>query len=513
MRHQPTKRMNSTGRTPAAGRSGAAVLLLLAGTALWGCEADSWMDPSVLGRWEHTPTVMPVIDRIAAIEREDVAYVETSDPTPEDLIPVAAEYRITTGDGLVIRIRDLLRMGEEAEFERMVDRRGYIELPRLPPIRLQGLTAVQARDVIAKAVRDADLLKDPTVTVLPMQQRQQTFSAMGSVQTPGTYFIPSPDYRLLQALTAAGGFSEGADAIYVIRQVPLGEAAGTGPEPTGEGAAPAPGAKPEDIIDLIKDLSTPRPGEKPSPGVFSEGSPSTGRGVQPPAGDQPPPIGLPDSPTRPQPAPPAPAPAAGVPGAFQWVFQNGQWVKVPVAPAEGAGERGPEGTAPGDVLAAQRVIRIPTAALIAGSARYNIVVRPGDIIRVPSNVDQFFYIGGQISRPGVYTIPRSGITLLRALMAAGDLSGIAIPERVDLTRKTGKDQQATIRLNLRAIAECTAPDIYLKNDDMINIGTNFFAYPLAVLRNGIRTSYGFGFLLDRNFGNDVFGAPPDNFQR
>jgi len=31
-----------------------------------------------------------------------------------------------------------------------------------------------------------------------------------------------------------------------------------------------------------------------------------------------------------------------------------------------------------------------------------------------------------------------------------------------------------------------------------------------VIRGGLRASYGFGFLLDRNFGNDVFGAPPTN---
>ncbi len=38
------------------------------------------------------------------------------------------------------------------------------------------------------------------------------------------------------------------------------------------------------------------------------------------------------------------------------------------------------------------------------------------------------------------------------------------------------------------------------------------ADPAAVVRNGFRASYGFGFLLDRNFGNDVFGAPPTNRQ-
>jgi hypothetical protein len=45
---------------------------------------------------------------------------------------------------------------------------------------------------------------------------------------------------------------------------------------------------------------------------------------------------------------------------------------------------------------------------------------------------------------------------------------------------------------------------------MVNVGTSFWATPLAVIRGGFRASYGFGFLLDRNFGNDVFGAPPSD---
>jgi hypothetical protein len=72
-------------------------------------------------------------------------------------------------------------------------------------------------------------------------------------------------------------------------------------------------------------------------------------------------------------------------------------------------------------------------------------------------------------------------------------------------RMVGGDRQATIRLNLRAIAEQTQPDIYIKGDDVLNIGTNFWAQPLAVLRNGFRASYGFGFVLDRNFDEAVFG--------
>ena len=80
-----------------------------------------------------------------------------------------------------------------------------------------------------------------------------------------------------------------------------------------------------------------------------------------------------------------------------------------------------------------------------------------------------------------------------------------MPERVDLIRRVGNDQEATVRLNLRAIFEGLQPDFYLKPNDTINIGTSFAATPLAVIRNGFRASYGFGFVLDRNFGTDVFG--------
>ena len=54
------------------------------------------------------------------------------------------------------------------------------------------------------------------------------------------------------------------------------------------------------------------------------------------------------------------------------------------------------------------------------------------------------------------------------------------------------------------------PNIFLKPNDSVIIGTNFFAAPLLVARNGFRMSYGFGFLLDRNFAFDVYGPQNNN---
>ena len=62
---------------------------------------------------------------------------------------------------------------------------------------------------------------------------------------------------------------------------------------------------------------------------------------------------------------------------------------------------------------------------------------------------------------------------------------------------------AAAKLESRVVGEVLA-------DDHIIIGTSWVATPLAIIRNGFRATYGFGFLLDRNFGNDVFGAPPTN---
>ncbi|MEY2715987.1 MAG: hypothetical protein RIT24_2330, partial [Planctomycetota bacterium] len=64
------------------------------------------------------------------------------------------------------------------------------------------------------------------------------------------------------------------------------------------------------------------------------------------------------------------------------------------------------------------------------------------------------------------------------------------------------------RIDLAAIRNRSEPDVYMQANDHVIIGTNFIATPLAVIRNGFRMTYGFGFLLDRNFGTDVFGVPP-----
>ena len=103
------------------------------------------------------------------------------------------------------------------------------------------------------------------------------------------------------------------------------------------------------------------------------------------------------------------------------------------------------------------------------------------------------YIDGEISRPGVYQLPVADRLTLSRLVAAAGLNPIAIPERVDFTRKLGEDREATLRVNLAAIRNRAEPDIFIRQDDHIHIGTNFLAAPRRS-SNGFRMTYGFGFL-------------------
>ena len=486
-----------------------------------GCAWDSFMDPSTVGRWERTPTTVPILNSIGAIENPDSQWVEISEITAQDLIPETDIYRVGPGDFLDLTIYDLITRGQAELLPRQIDQNGYIEIPQLGRIFVNNMTETEVGDAIS--IKMAPLVADPLVSVVVQSRRQQIFHLMGNVTAPGPYSILNADFRILEALIAAGGFPEFTQDIFIIRQVPLDEGTSRlspeNPDDAGifdgeeQGVEPTDG---ESLLDVIDDLAAPGMMSGTRSGNRSGLVPSQAQ-IQP--SDEPL-IDLIDSPAGrsrgSSAASSSKKPETLTPVAPRWRFSNGGWVReaTPIATRRmiDRGElvlRDSRGQ-----LFTQRKIRVPVQPLVDGDARYNIIIRPGDTIHVPPSATGFYYIRGEIARPGVFNLPAVGrLTLMRAIAAAGDFGPVAVPERIDLTRIVGVDEQATIMLNSRAIAEGTQPDIYIKPDDLINIGTKFWATPLAILRGGFRTSYGFGFLLDRNFGNDVFGAPPSNINR
>jgi len=418
------------------------------------------------------------------------------------------------------------------------------------------------------------ILSRPIVNVSPEETRSYQYKVMGSVERGGLFALNRPDLRLSDALALAQGAYPTTRTIRVIRTVqdtrtvppdqqgrrqPPPATAPVQPAPSGAGAQPSPrpsqpSAPTTDIESLIDQLNIDR-GAAPAP--------RGGSGAPPAAAP------APAAPPAPAPAPgnfgalrdsPSPTPVmarqatqididslepvrvSDTPSAVtdarrqqvtleqpndgsSYVFdqEKQEWVRVR------AGSMPPPGAAPlgaktGSAAAATRkkdaarysgpptrVIEIPFQDLMSGVPGLDVVIRPGDTIVADAGERGVVYIDGEVIRPGVYQLPDGGrLTVSRLIAAAGGLNQIAIPERCDLTRNIGEDREATIRFSLAAIRSRGEPDIYMKPDDHVIIGTNFWATPLAVIRNGFRMTYGFGFLLDRNFGNDVFGPPPVN---
>lgn len=452
--------------------------------SLSGCEVDSFFDPAVQGRWEKTPIVLPILEQLDIIDEPPAKVAGFSEVMPGDLEADVSEYVIGPGDTINISVFELLNPGQDYTLNKQVDELGMVRFPMIGTLRAAGKTTAQLEREIADIALKKNLIKDPTVSVTVYEGRQRTYTVVGEAQSfnsgIGTYVIPHQDFRILEAIALAHGIPGTVKRIYVIRQVqlsPTGPEAAPGVKPTpSEGAA-----TPEELIDILNK-------------------------------------GLESDPNQPAPAatqPDLPPPPANLGGtldsgqADKWANVNGKWVKLDTpAPAPSA-TSAPAATQP--VTSVQRVIEIPYASLLEGNMQYNVVVRPGDIIRIPAPVIGNIYLGGQIARPGTYGLPgEKDLNLKQAIFAAGGLTSLADAHRVDLIRRIGDDREATVRLDLKAIFDGTAPDFFLKPNDTVNFGTNFFMTPLAVMRNGFRASYGFGFILDRNFEQEVFGGVSSN---
>lgn len=518
-------------------------------STLIGCEVDSWMDPSRTGYFETTPTTMPILTRLDVIERQGAAGSTIAAPSPEDLVPSELKYRLAPGDIVRIDVFELVTPGQQEREELVIDQTGNIRLKEVGDVVAAGLTIEEfQREIEVKASR---LIANPVVQVSLLKGQSFQFTIYGAVNSTGVFTLERPDFRLTEAIALAGGTISTTQRVKIIRAAPLDDTLKpVYPEPEAgrdAGAGSDAGVKPTNgggnIDDLINQLES---GGKPADGAAA------------PTGDAP----KAETPAPEGGAAPAaaPKPALGMVGEFRrghpaqeggmqgtGAAQEGDGAKPTVdvddltdttpaaaTPAKsgsgyyfdetlGRWQRGTPTRAPGErpgraeqpappSMYATRIIEVDYQALVKGDPNLNVVIRPGDQVYVEPPETGFVYIDGEINRIGVYNLENANgrLTLSRFVSAAGGLAPTAIPSRVDLIRMLGNDREATIRIDLAAIRNRAEPDIYMQPNDHVIIGTNLIATPLAVIRNGFRMTYGFGFLLDRNFGNDVFGPPPES---
>jgi len=497
-------------------RTAALLAVLTTVLPLVGCDVNSFADPSRTGRFMETPTTMPILDRIDVIEPSDDLWGQTTTVRPEDLVPSNLSYRLHPGDGVRIEIYELYQQGQWYPFTRDVDAGGYIRIPQLGDILAAGMTAQELQNELEMLLA-RDVMAHPTVHVAIESGGAFTYTIQGHIQSSGRFTLRDPNLRVLEALAMAGGAPLTTRKLYIVRKVTLSDdllphydrdRTPTRSDVPGSTGSDGSGVDIESLIEQLDDADI-----KPSPAAYGAADEPMIDidDLQAPKLRSPQAVDVDDLDSAGE------LPTAGD-AAFIYVPEKKEWVRVeasdvPQVVAEALdAERSDPGRAPDLVL--ERVIEIPYQPLLHGDNSYNAIIRPDDQIYVDGPPVGIVYIDGEVTRPGVYTLPQSDqLTLSRLIAAAGGLGALAIPDRVDLTRIVGDNREATIRLNLAAIRRRTEPDVYMKANDHVIVGTNWMAYPLAVFRNGLRMTYGFGFLLDRNFGNDVFGPPPTNIGR
>jgi protein involved in polysaccharide export with SLBB domain len=439
-----------------------------------GCEVKSFLDPSQVGRFEKDPLVVPILDSLnLGTDELDSQFIGARDVQDSDLVESNADYLIGANDSVQVTISDLVGPGTETTKTLRVSASGKISLPLLPsPVQTSGLSEQQLERAISDAYKDAQIIQNPNVSASVVEARGRVYNIFGAVGNPGPYAIFDTDFRLLNAIVTARDVTSpvGIDYVYVVRKKDAAQSTG------GSSPATQPATAPGAADPLAPQSNADQPQARRSQML------QTG---QAPAGS----IVVIDGKEMVVTPPAAATESAGTPG------------MMPGAESTAGANPAFTFNTPSEPTD-REIIRVPFNKLRAGELKYNIVVRPGDMIYVANPVTGTYSIGGNVLAPGTYSLTGQKITLKEAVTAARGLNEVAWPSRTDVVRRLPGDKEAYVRVDLDKIFSGQMPDLYLKPNDHVIVGTNAIAPFLGAIRNGFRLTYGFGFLYDKNFAYD-----------
>lgn len=123
-------------------------------------------------------------------------------------------------------VRDLVRIAVHGEPEMTVDRRidgqGEINVPLIGQVKVAGLTAAAAQDLIANRYREEEIFIRPQVVVSLIEYSPKEVMVLGQVTKQGKQILPpeSATISIVEAITSAGGLTRIAkgDAVRVTRK-------------------------------------------------------------------------------------------------------------------------------------------------------------------------------------------------------------------------------------------------------------------------------------------------------
>lgn len=147
---------------------------------------------------QNSPSVSAGIDsRGAAVTRQ----LPTSGANGLAAVPEGFEgLRLSPGYLLSLSIYGVPEMSTELR----VDAQGFVTVPLIGGVRVEGDTLPQAQDRIAKALDEKEILKKPQVLLNVLQYASRSVSVLGEVNSPGRIQMLAPE-PLGDVLALAGG--------------------------------------------------------------------------------------------------------------------------------------------------------------------------------------------------------------------------------------------------------------------------------------------------------------------
>lgn len=134
-----------------------------------------------------------------------------------------ADYILGAGDLLQVDIFEAKELCSKAR----ISSRGYITLPLLGQVKVDGMTAREAETYIENAYREK-YIKNPHVSIFVAEHYSQRVTLVGQFKSPGTYDYMSKQ-RLLDVLALGGGLTDKAARTVQVRRRGATPAAGEAP--------------------------------------------------------------------------------------------------------------------------------------------------------------------------------------------------------------------------------------------------------------------------------------------
>lgn len=124
-----------------------------------------------------------------------------------------SEYLLGAGDLMQVTVFESDKLNTTVR----ISSRGFVTLPLLGQMSVQGLTAREAEVEIEKAYK-ARYLQDPHVSIFVQEHFSQRVTLMGQFKNPGTFDMTTK-MRLMDVMALGGGLTEQAGRTAQIRRI------------------------------------------------------------------------------------------------------------------------------------------------------------------------------------------------------------------------------------------------------------------------------------------------------